>query len=52
MAGHTAQRFLKYFLNIKISSENVTKSAGNCCLGRFTEETLNRKLHFLCSTYG
>ena len=34
---------------LRISSVNVTKSAGNCGLVTFTEEILNGKLHFLGS---
>ena len=34
---------------LRISSINVTKSAGNCGFSQFTEEILNGKLHFLCS---
>ena len=32
--------------SLRISSVNVTKSAGNCGLVTFTEEILNEKLHF------
>ena len=32
----------------RISSVNVTKSAGNCGLVTFTEAILNGKLHVLC----
>ena len=34
---------------LKISSVNVTKSAGTADLVTFTEEILNGKLQFLCS---
>ena len=39
----------KWSFPLSISSENVTKSAGNCWFVTFTEEILNGKLHFLCS---
>ena len=34
---------------LRISSVNVTKSAGNCGFGHITEEILNGKLRLLCS---
>ena len=34
---------------LRISSINVTKSAGNCGFGHFTEGILNGKLQFLRS---
>ena len=36
---------------LKISSVNVTQSAGNCGFGHIIEEILNGRLHFLCSVY-
>ena len=39
----------KWSLPLRISSVNVTKSAGNCGFSTFTEEILNGKLQFLCS---
>ena len=39
----------KWSFPLRISSINVTKSAGNCELVIFTEEILNGKLGFLCS---
>ena len=35
--------------SLKISSINVTKSAGNCVFSTFTEQILYGKLHLLCS---
>ena len=35
--------------SIKDFFSKVTKSAGNCGFGHFTEEFLNGKLHFVCS---
>ena len=35
--------------SLRISSANVTKSAGNFGLVTFIEEMFNGKLHFLCS---
>ena len=42
----------KWGIPWRISSVNVTKSAGNCRLVTFTEEFLNRRLHFFCSVTG
>ena len=39
----------KWSFPLKISSVNVTKSAGNCWFGHFNEDVLNGKLHFLSS---
>ena len=36
----------KNWFLLRISSLNLTKSAGNCGIGLITEEILNRKLHF------
>ena len=41
----------KWSFLLRISSVNVTKSAGNCDLVTFTEDILNGKLHFLCSVF-
>ena len=41
--------YKKWSFPLRIFLLNVTKSAGNCGLATFTEEILNRKLHFLCS---
>ena len=40
---------MKRILFLTAFSLNVTKSAGNCGFGQFTEEILNGKFHFLCS---
>ena len=37
-------RYKKWSFPLRISSVNVTKSAGNCILATFTEEILNGKL--------
>ena len=37
---------------LRIYSVNVTKSAGNCGLITFTEESWNGKVYFLCSVIG
>ena len=42
----------KWSFSLRISSANVTKSAVNCSVFIFTEETLDGKLHFLCSAWG
>ena len=34
---------------LRVSLVSVTKSAISCGLSHFTEETPNRKVHFLCS---
>ena len=39
----------KWSFLLKISSVNVTKSAGNCGLVTFADKILNGELHFLCS---
>ena len=39
----------KWGLPLRISSVNVTKSAGNCGFGHIYWRNLNGKLHFLCS---
>ena len=39
----------KWSFPLRISSINLTKSAGNCDLVTFTEEILHGKFHFLCS---
>ena len=41
----------KWSFPLKISSVNVTQSAGNCGFGHIIEEILNGKFHFLCSVY-
>ena len=41
-----------FFLPLRISSVNVTKSSGNCGLVILTQEILNGKFHFLCSVEG
>ena len=41
---NAAQKILNFLL--RISSVNVTKSAGNYGFGHITEEILNVKLHF------
>ena len=47
---HMQHRILhkKWSFPLKISSVNVTKSAGNCGLVTVAEEIFNGKLHFLC----
>ena len=44
---YTAQK--KSSFSLRIFSANMTKSAGNCKFGNFTEELVNGKLYFLCS---
>ena len=39
----------KWGFPLRISSVNVTKSAGNCRFGPIYRRNPNRKLHFLCS---
>ena len=39
----------KWTFPLRISKENVTKSAGNCGCGHIFEETVDGKVHFLCS---
>ena len=41
----------KWSFPLRISPVNMTKSTGNCGLVTFTEEILDRKLHFLCSVF-
>ena len=41
----------KWSFPLKISSVNVTQSAGNCGFGHIIEEILNGRLHSLCSVY-
>ena len=46
---HSLSLHKKWSLPLRIFSVNVTKSAGNCDLVTFTEETLNGKLLFFFS---
>ena len=41
----------KWSFPLRISSVNVTKSAGICGFGHIDWKNLNGKLHFLCSVY-
>ena len=49
-SGHLSL-YKKMKFSMKVSSVNVTKSAGNCGFVTFTKKILNGKLHFWCSVY-
>ena len=45
----TVQKVFHKSFPLRISSVNVTKSAGNCGFGHIYSKIFNGKLHFLCS---